>query len=157
MQINCIATLKGNAEKFKGVLEVLQDASQDGGLTGMVDFLEENNINLQDIPEDLEDADCHYLGLVGLLLLDSKDYKNIVRLADRSFLCGAWMEGNDLKIAFYGPGACDGFWLYLCEKSIWVVNTQSDLDPDYEDEYDDEYDNEYYDDEYDEYDDEYND
>ena len=136
--------------------EQIYMAAYDGGATEIAHFWEDVlGFKLDgELKAEYLDADTHYMGTLGMLMLPKNLWNKGMELSRRCFLSGAYYEDNELVVSFYGPDDCSDLMSLIVAHCDYVSDfeiTGGEDDEDYDDEYEDDEDyddEEYEDDEY---------
>lgn len=128
--------LEGDAQKFREVLDTLECACCDGGSISLGELLLDKDFSIEDYPESILEGNCHYLGLLAVLLCkDIISTRISFEQVFRSFMNGVEMSGEKLVLYFYGPSEQSDFFDSLLSTTDYVRDYQTFCD-DEETEYD---------------------
>lgn len=143
MQSDFKADVIGDSSKLREVFGILESACKDvGGSICMGELLSEHNFPIEDYPEFVMERDCHYLGLLAVLLCkDITTTRMSFELLGTSFLSGVELDEDKLTLYFYGQSNEADFFDSLLTTSDYVsdyelfneeeeVEIESEADPD---------------------------
>lgn len=121
--------LKGDAQKFKEVLDTLECACNDGGSITLYELLQDKDFSTEEYPEVILEGDSHYLGLLAVLLCkDLISTRISFEQVRRAFMNRVEMMEDTLVLYFYGPSEQSDFFDSLLSTTDCVRDYQTFCD-----------------------------